>query len=128
MAIITKPMIGNLQLVIDKDIANADVTVDYDLNWSSFDQLTNLVYDEKWELVGDDAGVTTTIFVGPSLISGVSSNGNATTHRTKTATIAWADLDEDPSNLDEIAVVVTMTPKLPVVKTAKSALVVVDAP
>jgi hypothetical protein len=128
MAIITKPMIGNLQLVIVKDTANADVTVDYDLNWSSFDQLTNLVYDEKWELVGDDSGVTTTIFVGPSLISGVSSNGNATTHRTKTATIAWADLDEDPNNLDEIAVVVTMTPKLPVVRTAKSALVVVDAP
>lgn len=92
------------------------------------DQLTNLVYDEKWELVGDENGANTTSYVGPSLIGGVSPNGNATTHRTKTATIAWADLDEDPGNLDEIAAVVTMTPKLPVVKVAKSALVLVDGP
>ncbi len=100
----------------------------YDVNWSNFDQLTNLAYNEKWEIVGDDNGVTNTIFVGPILVNGISSNGNATTHRTKTATIAWADLDEDPNNLDEIAAVVTLTPLLPVTRVAKSALVVVDAP
>ncbi len=128
MAVIAKPFISDLKLEIDKDTANANVKVDFKINWSEFDKLTNLPYDEKWELVGDDNGVSTTIFVGPSLVSGVSSNGNATTQRTKTATIAWADLNEDPSNLDEIAALVTMTPKLPVAKSTKSALVVVDAP
>ena len=128
MAIIIKPMISNLVLAVQRNIANAIVTVDYDVNWSSFDQLTNLSYTEKWELVGDDNGVTATIFVGPSLVNGISSNTNSTTHRTQTATIPFADLDEDPSGLDEIAAVVTLTPKLPVARVAKSALVTVDAP
>ena len=75
-----------------------------------------------------DAGVTNTIFTGPMLVAGISSNGNATTHRSKAATIPWADLDEDPNNLDEIAVVVTLTPRLPGPQVAKSALVSVDAP
>ena len=128
MAIFTKPMIDKLQLVITRDVANAEITVDYDVNWSNFDQLTNLSYSEKWEIVGDDSGTTSTIYVGPMLVNGFSSNGNATTHRTKGATIPWSDLDEDPNNLDEIAVVVTLTPVLPVVRVAKSALVTVDAP
>ncbi len=128
MALIFKPMIDNIKLNITKDVANAVVSLEYDLNWSGFDQLTNLSYNEKWELVGDDAGVTTTIYVGPMLVNGVSSNGNATTHRTKAATIPWSDLDEDPNGLDEIAAVVTLTPLLPATKVAKSALVTVDAP
>jgi hypothetical protein len=128
MAIIIKPMISNLVLAVQRDIANAIVTVDYDVNWSTFDQLTNLSYNEKWELVGDDAGVNTTIFVGPSLVNGISSNSNSTTHRTQVATIPFADLDEDPNSLDEIAAVVTLTPKLPVARVAKSPLVTVDAP
>ncbi len=127
MAIITKPMIDNLQLVITPDVANAEVSVEYDVNWSNFDQLTNLAYNEKWEIVSDDAGVTATIYVGPMLIGGISSNGNASTHRTKGATIPWADLNEDPNGLDEIAVVVTLTPTLPVTRVAKSALVTVDS-
>ena len=127
MAIITKPMIDNIQLVITPDVANAEISVDYDVNWSNFDQLTNLAYGEKWELVGDDAGVTATIYVGPMLVDGISSNGNSTTHRSKSATIPWSDLNEDPNNLDEIAVVVTLTPKLPVTRVAKGALVTVDS-
>ena len=128
MAIITKPMIDNLQLVIQRDIANAEISVEFDVNWSNFDQLTNLAYGEKWELVGDDNGVTNTIYVGPILVNGISSNGNATTHRTKVATIPWSDLNEDPNGLDEIAVVVTLTPQLPTTRVAKSALVSVAAP
>ena len=128
MALIFKPMIDNLKLVIVKDIANAEITVEWDVNWSNFDQLTNRVYGEKWELVGDDAGVTATIFTGPILVGGISSNGNATTHRSKAATIPWADLDEDPNSLDEIAAVVTLTPRLPGPQVAQSALVTVDAP
>jgi hypothetical protein len=128
MAIFSKPMIDGLQLDIDKDIANAIITLKYNINWSTFDQLTNLAYNEKWEIVGDDAGTTTTIFTGPMLVGGVSSNGNVTTQRSQGTTIAWADLDEDPNNLDEIAAVVTLTPLLPVTRVAKSALVVVDAP
>jgi len=128
MALIFKPMIDNLTLVIVKDIANAEISVEWDVNWSNSDQLTNLVYGEKWELVGDDNGVLNTIFTGPILVGGISSNGNATTHRSKSATIPWADLDEDPNNLDEIAAVVTLTPRVPVVQVAKSAVVSVDAP
>ena len=108
MAIVTKPMISNLVLTIDKDVANAIVTVDFDILWSKFDQLTNLAYGEVWKLVGIDGLVQTTLFVGPSLVNGVSSNGNITTHRTKVATIPLIELDEDSASDDDIAAVVTL--------------------
>jgi hypothetical protein len=71
-----------------------------------------------------------TLYTGPSLLAGVSSNGQASTHRTKTATISWSTLDEDAGAAaqDEIAAVVTLTPKLPAVHTAQSAQVLVTAP
>jgi hypothetical protein len=121
-------MIENVQLTIVKDTANADITVEYDIHWRPFDQLTNLKYSEQWRLEGIDPNKSDTLFVGPVLVGGISSNGNDTTHRTKTATIAWADLDEDPNGLDEIAVVVTLTPLLPTAEVAQSAQVVVAAP
>jgi len=128
MAIIFRPMIADLELTIRKDIANAEVTVTYQVNWSTFDQLTNLPYTETWQLVGVDPGGNTTLYTGPSLIGGISSNGNTSTDRTHEATIPWADLDEDPNGLDEIAVVVTLTPQLPVQRSAQSAQVTVTAP
>lgn len=128
MAIITKPMIDNLTLTIQRDVSNAEVTVDYDVNWSNFDQLTNVAYTERWELVGVDPLSTGTIFVGPSLVNGISANGNQSTHRTQQATIAFASLDEDPNGIDEISAVVTLTPSLPTVKTAQSTQVTVTAP
>ena len=128
MAIIAKPMIDDLELTITKDIANAEVAVTYTVNWSTFDQLTNLSYTERWELVGVDPGGNTTFFTGPSLVGGISSNGNTSTARTHASTIPWSDLDEDPNGPDEIAVVVTLTPQLPVQRTAQSAQVNVTAP
>ncbi len=128
MAIVTQPMIDNLQLTIVKDTANADITAEYDIQWSQFDQLTNLKYSEQWRLDGLDPNKSDTLYVGPIVVGGISSNGNATTHRTKVATIAWADLDEDPNGLDEIALVVTLTPLLPTAQVAQSAQVVVTAP
>jgi hypothetical protein len=46
--------ITNLNVSILRNVANADVTVTYDLFWSDFDQLTNLEYIEKLDLIGDD--------------------------------------------------------------------------
>jgi hypothetical protein len=128
MAVIAKSMIDDVELTIRKDVANAEVTANYTVNWSTFDQLTNLSYTERWELVGVDPGGNTTLYIGPSLVGGISSNGNTSTERTHVATIPWTDLDEDPNGLDEIAVVVTLTPLLPVARTAQSAQVTVTAP
>jgi hypothetical protein len=128
MAVIFQPMIDDIELTIDKDVANAFVTLRYNLNWSKFDQLTNLLYTEKWEIVGVDPASTTVLYTGPILVAGVSSNGAAVTSREKTATIPWADLDEDPTGMDEIAAVVTLTPQLPVARQAQSQQVTVSAP
>ena len=113
-------MISNLVLTVDKDVANANITVDWDINWSKFDQLTNLSYGEVWKIVGIDGVLNTTLFVGPNLVNGVSSNGNLTTHRTKVATIPLSDLDEDTTTDDDLAAVVTLTPQLPTTRTAQS--------
>jgi hypothetical protein len=126
--VLTPPMISNLVLTLTKDIANAEVDVTYRINFSTFDQLTNLAYTESWSLVALDGGVKTTIFTGPILAAGVSSNGNAFLDRTKSTTIPWADLDEDLNDDDEIAAVVTLTPRLPTARTAQSATVVVNSP
>ena len=126
--VVTPPMISNLTLTLTKDIANAEVDLSYRINWSAFDELTNLAWSEAWSLVGLDGAVKTTLYTGPILASGVSSNGNSFTDRTKVATIPWADLDEDLNATDEIAAVVTLTPRLPTPKTATSATVVVSSP
>jgi hypothetical protein len=128
MAIVTKPMIDDVELSIRRDVSNAEVEARFTINWSSFDQLTNLAYRERWELVGVDPAGTTTIFVGPQLVNGISSNGHASISRTKSATIPWADLDEDPNGLDEIAVLVTLEPLLPTTQTAQGAQLTVTAP
>jgi hypothetical protein len=126
--VVTPPMISNLTLTLTKDIANAEVDLSYRINWSAFDQLTNLAWSEAWSLVGLDGALKTTLYTGPILASGVNSNGNSFTDRTKVATIPWADLDEDLNATDEIAAVVTLTPRLPTPKTATSATVVVSSP
>ena len=64
-------------------------------------------------------------------LGGLRSNGQATTSRTLTKTIGWADLNEDDNggNVDdEIRAVVTLTPVLPVTTSRESAAVVVVAP
>jgi hypothetical protein len=130
--------ISNLVLTIDKDVANADVKVEYDIVWSSFDQLTNLQYLDTFRLIEDDTnqdGDDTpagddSISVGlvPFLL--VSSNGNATTHRTKTVTMAFSNLNKDNTagnTDDEIRAVVTLTPQLPVATSRESGVVTVAA-
>jgi hypothetical protein len=128
MAIIAQPVIDNLQLSVQRDVGNGEVTVEYDINWPKFAQLTDLAYQERVELVGVDTGGNTTLFVFPMLVNGISPNGNETTHRTRDATIDWDDLNEDPAGDDELAAVVTLTPLLPVPVSAQSPQVVVSSP
>lgn len=71
MGVVTKPMIEDVELRIRRDVSNAEVGLDFTINWSSFDQLTNLAYREKWELVGVDPAGNTTTFVGPQLVNGI---------------------------------------------------------
>jgi hypothetical protein len=132
------PTITNLSLVVVKDVANAEITVDYDINWSSFDQQTDLEFDEAWKLIGDDTNQDgdnlplgdDPISLGLMPITRVSSNGQAVTHRTKSRTIAFNQLNEDisiPDPDDEIRAVVTLTPLLPVATSRESNFVSVVA-
>jgi hypothetical protein len=84
--------ISNATLTILKDVANAEITYEYDINWDNFDQSTNLQYDEFWKLTGDDTGQDgdnlpvgdDPIGLGLMPLIRVSSNGQAVTHRVKT--------------------------------------------
>ena len=126
--VVTPPMISDLTLTLARDTANANVDINYRIRWSTFDQLTNIAWTETWSLVGLDGAVRTTLYTGPILATGLSSNGNSFTDRTLSDTIPWADLDEDANATDEIAAVVNLTPRLPTPKTATSATVVVSSP
>jgi hypothetical protein len=132
--------LSNITLSIVRDVANAEITVEYDVSWSTYDQLTNLPYWETWKLIGDDTGQDLDdaaagddpVNLGLTSLSSISSNGQASTHRVKTRTIAFANLDEDSSASasiadDEIRAVVTLTPQLPAAVSRESNLVTVTA-
>ena len=136
--------VSNIALSIVRNVANAQVTLTYDINWSNFDQLTNLPYVDSFRLIGDDTGqdgdngVTgdDSIFTGLIFplfpVVTVSSNGQAVTHRTKNLVFPFANLNEDgtlvaPNNDDEIRAVVTLTPRLPVAISTESSVVTVNA-
>ncbi len=131
------PTISNLTLSLVKDVANMDVTFEYDIEWDPFDQATDIDYDESWKLIGDDTNQDgdnlpvgdDPISLGLMPIVRVSSNGNAVTHRTKTRTIAFSNLDEDTgvNEDDEIRAVVTLRPLLPVATSRESSMVPVNA-
>ena len=130
--------ISNPTLTVVKDVANAEITFEFDINWDNLDQSTNLQYDESWKLIGDDTGQDgdnlpvgdDPIGLGLVPLIRVSSNGQAVTHRVKTKTIAFSVLNEDTSAVDpddEIRAVVTLTPLLPVATSRESNLVSVTA-
>ena len=128
--------ISNLNVAVARNVANADVTVTYTINWSLFDQATNLSYLEVWDLIEDDTAQDgdnppagdDPINIGLTPVFTVSSNGNASTSRTLTKTMAFAALDGDAGD-DEIRAVVTLTPQLPVATSRESTNVaVVTAP
>ena len=131
--------VSNLNLSVVRDVANAEITIEYDIVWSNFDQLTNLPYVDTFRLIEDDTSqdgdnlplgddpvsLGVLVAIGP-----VSSNGQATTHRTKNVTIAFANLNKDDNggNLDdEIRAIVTLTPQLPVEISRESNKVEVNA-
>ena len=66
--------------------------------------------------VGDDP---ISLGLVPIPLFGISYDGQPTTHRSKSFTIAWTDLNEDPDD-DEIRAVVTLTPQLPVATSRES--------
>ncbi|HET6833249.1 MAG TPA: hypothetical protein VFH30_05235 [Acidimicrobiales bacterium] len=129
MAILQLPKVDDVELTLQQDVANAVFTIEFDINWSEFDQLTNLAYTEVVKLVGNDPNRQQDLFTGPILANGISSNGEKTTHRVHgDFTIPWSDLDEDPGAGDEIVAVVTLTPRLPVPVTAQSDVLDVVSP
>ena len=121
--------ISNLVLDIDIDVANAEITVDYDISFSSFDVNSNLTYLETCRIVekdpppedGTDDAVTGMI-TGFLPFALVASNGVNSLHRTRTRTIPKAQLDRD-AGIDEIRAVVTLTPQLPTAATRESNLI-----
>ena len=131
--------VSNLNLTVVRDVANAEITIEYDIIWSNFDQLTNLTYIDSFRLIEDDTNEDgDNLPIGDDPISltqiaftfPISSNGQAVTHRTKSTTLPFANLNKDDNggNLDdEIRAVVTLTPRLPVPVSRESNLVTVTA-
>ncbi|HOZ58361.1 MAG TPA: hypothetical protein PKY70_09260 [Nakamurella multipartita] len=129
---------SNVNLTLLRNVANANATVTYTVNWSAFDQASNLQYVESVRFIGDDTGQDgdtgpvgdDPISIGLNFSTLLSANGQATTSRTRSFTFPWANLNEDDVPIlgntdDEIRAVVTLTPQLPVTVTTESNLVTV---
>jgi hypothetical protein len=130
----------NLNLTID--VVNngpdlqANITVEYDLVFSRYDQDSDQPYLEVCRLIGKDAppedGVDDAIpggqlfpvlifpplpiapFPVPSLSNQIASDGRPSVHRRFTKTLPLSALNEDATGQDEIRAQVTLTPVLPV--------------
>jgi hypothetical protein len=149
--------VSNLTLDIEvvNDGANlvANVTAEYRINWSTYDQESEQPYREVCKLVGDDSGINPAEDgVDDAIVNGqlfpqllfppfpaipaipvpsgtVSSNGQPFLDRVHTKTINLSNLDEDQDpvpNPDEIRAAVTLTPVLPVAITRESAQVLLN--
>jgi hypothetical protein len=133
-----------IEVVNDGADLKANVTVDYQIDFSSYDQHSNQLYTEVCRLIGDDTGITPPedgvddaipggqllpvpiVPNGPGpfpvpipfpIISTVASDGNAFVKRHLEKTLPLSALDEDKPpvpNPDEIRAQVTLTPVLPV--------------
>jgi hypothetical protein len=120
-------------LTIDRDVANANWEAAFQINWTAFEQATDLEFLESFGLADDDTGQDgdnlpigdDSISLGPVLLARVSSNGQASTQRTRSGTIAFANLDKDADPDSEIRAIVTLTPQLPVSTSRESAAVTV---
>lgn len=127
---------------ITKNVSNADILLEWTVNYDTFDQLTNLGYEESWKLIGDDtssdgddgAPGDDAVGVRRHFTSPQSSNGQASRARSQNWTVAWSSLNEDNAlgsaldNDDEIRAVVTLEPLLPVTQSRESLSRVVTSP
>ena len=128
------------KFTITRNVANADIELEWDVNYDDFDQVTDLGYHESWHLIGDDTAQdqddgavgdsqigTTFFFVSPQR-----SGGLTTRSRSQAWPISWTSLNEDGGvvglNDDEIRAVVTLEPLLPVTSTRESVMRLVVSP
>jgi hypothetical protein len=123
--------IGAVSLSVVTNVANADITVSYSLTGSAFDIASGQPYTEVCRLMGDDTGIVP----AEDNVDDVIPNGLLTSifaplfpvvftnalpiNRTRTKTIAKADLNEDVG-LDEIRALVTLTPQTPFASSRES--------
>ena len=129
------------RFTITRDTANADVELDYTVNYDEFDVQSNIGYHETYKLIGDDTnqdgddGAPGDSQVGVSFffVSPQRANNRPSVQRTQTWTLPWATLNEDTAlgalaNDDEIRAVVTLEPELPVTTVRESSTIVVLSP
>lgn len=144
-------------LTLQIDVVNngatleANVVVEYDVDFSSYDQNSNQPYTEVCRLKGDDSGIVPAedgtddvipngqlfplqLFPVPGqplpliLFPQTASNGATSVHRVREKTLDLSNLNEDQVGAirDEIRAEVTLSPVAPVAVTRESAQVVLD--
>jgi hypothetical protein len=135
-----------IQVVNNGPNLEAQIEVEYDIVFNSFDQNSNQPYTELCRLIGDDTGIvpaedgTDDLIPGGQLFPGiiilppfnqVASNGQASVHRTRTRTLPLNALNEDQGavpNPDELRAQVTLTPVQPVSVVRESSQVLLNIP
>lgn len=137
----------DIQVVNNGPNLEARITVDYVIEFSSYDQHSNQPYTEVCRLIGDDTGITppedgmddsipngqllpVPIIIGPlpnppviPFLNTIASEGRATLARHLTRTLPLSALNEDQPpvpNPDEIRAQVTLSPVAPVAVTRES--------
>jgi hypothetical protein len=135
-----------IQVVNNGPNLDANIEVEYDIVFNSYDQSSNQPYTELCRLLGDDTGIVPTedgvddlipggqLFPPPIILppfNQVASNGQATVHRTRNRTLPLSALNEDQGavpNPDELRAQVILTPVQPSAVSRQSNLVTLNIP
>lgn len=115
-----RDFIDNLVVELDRRPAELSFSVHYEINWSDFDQITNLRYRETWRLVHTAPAGDRTLWTAPVVANGICANGQVRTSRRRCGRATWTELDLDPAGPGGLAVSVELVPLLPETRTARS--------
>jgi hypothetical protein len=135
----------NIAVVNNGANLDANIDVEYDILFNSYDQNSNQPYAETCRLIGDDTGIVPAEDGVDDAITGgtlfpafpfpglnlVASNGAASAHRTRSKTLPLNNLNEDQGavpNPDELRALVTLSPVAPVAVSRESAQVALNIP
>jgi hypothetical protein len=108
---------------VEKDIANATLTLSYRITFDDYDKVTNMGWEEGWRYIEDDTGFDQDldapddqIGFRQKVIQPLRANGRDYVDRVRTRELAWADLNLDSDTWggnEEMRGEVTLTPLLP---------------
>jgi hypothetical protein len=108
--------ISDVRLSVVEDVANAEIGIETDIEFDTYDMATNQLDNWHWKLIGpdrlagEDGEDDTLTGQGAADIVRISADGQASKTHHFELTLPLQELDEDLTGEGEVRAVITITP------------------